>query len=65
MGELERIMDVALGIVQNPIAQLVTAHDVAGNGALKELEVTVNCRSHLLHVLFGNFAHIGGDFELW
>ena len=41
------------------------AHDIAGNAALKELEVPVNCRSHLLHALVGHFAHVGGNFELW
>ena len=65
LGEFERIRDIALGIVKYLVAQLVTAHDIAGNGALKELEVTADYRSHLLHALFGHFAHVGGDFELW
>ena len=50
---------------QNQRNQFRASHDIAGNAAPKELEVTVNCRSHLLQALFGHFSHVGGDFELW
>ena len=52
-------------ISEDFVAQFRAAHDIAGNAALKELEVPINCRFHLLHALFGHFAHVGGDFERW
>src|SRR5271165_6368871 len=63
--KLESARDIALGITEDFVAQFRAAHDSARNAALKELEVPVNCPSHLLHALFGDFAHIGRDFELW
>ena len=63
--KLEGARDIALGITEDFVAQFRAAHDSAGNAALKELEVPVNCRSHLLHALFGHFAHGGGNFKLW
>ena len=65
LRKLESARDIALGITEDFVAEFRAPHDIAGNGALKELEVAVNCRSHLLQTILGDLAHVGGDLELW
>ena len=63
--KVESAPDIALGITEDLIAQFRLAHDNARNAALKEVEVAVDRPSNLLHALFGHFAQVGWNFELW
>ncbi len=55
--EFKSAHDVAFGITEDFVVQF------AWNRTLKEMEVTAN-RLHLLDAFLGDFAHVGGDFEL-
>ena len=63
--ELESAREIALGIIEDFVAQFRAAHDIARNCALQEPEVVGYSRSHLLNALLNHFAHVGRDLELW